>query len=65
MSCIFIDIKEEKELPDDEGPHRFSKQEILDSFSHDFSIEYIKPSVFHGTLDYPPKAWLVVMTKKS
>ncbi len=62
LKCMSI---EEKELPDGPGPHLLSKQEILDVFSSDFDIQSIKPSVFHGTLDHPPKCWFVVMTKKA
>ena len=62
LKCMSI---EEKELPDGPGPHLLSKQEILDVFSSDFDMKSIKASVFHGTLDHPPKAWFAVMTKKT
>ena len=55
--------KDEKNLPDDDMPHKFSKQEIIDIFSNDFVILGIKDSVFQGTLDQFPKALFTVMKK--
>ena len=55
--------KEEKNLPDDDKPNKFSKQEIIDIFSNDFDIQSIKDSVFQGTLDHFPKALFTVMKK--
>jgi len=55
--------KEEKNLPDDDMPRKFSKQEIIDIFGNDFDIESIKDSVFKGTLDEFPKALFIVMRK--
>jgi len=60
VKCMSVD---EQELPEDEGPHRFSKEEIITSFSSDFEISDIDTGVFVGTLDKPPKAWFVVMRK--
>jgi len=60
LKCMSI---EEKELQENEGPLRLSKQEIRDVFSNDFEIESIKESVFHGTLNPSPKALFVVMKK--
>ena len=60
VKCMSI---EEQDLPDGEGPHLFSKQEIIDSFSSDFEILHIETGVFVGTLEKPPKAWFVVMKK--
>ncbi len=62
LKCMSI---EEKNLPDNEVPHKFSKQQIIDIFSNDFEIESIKDSVFQGTLDQFPKALFFVMKKKS
>jgi len=60
VKCMSVD---EKDLADDEGPHLFSKQEIIDSFGSDFEILDIGTGVFVGTLEKPPKAWFVVMKK--
>ncbi len=60
VKCMSVD---ETDLPEDEGPHRFSKKEIIDSFSSDFEILDIDKGVFVGTLEKPPKAWFVVMKK--
>jgi ubiquinone/menaquinone biosynthesis C-methylase UbiE len=60
LKCMSID---EKNLPDDEMPHKFSKQNIIDIFSNDFEIQSIKDSVFKGTLDQFPKALFIVMKK--
>ena len=54
---------DEKNLPDDEMPHKFSKQNIIDIFGNDFEIQSIKDSVFKGTLDQFPKALFIVMKK--
>jgi len=62
LKCMSI---EEKDLPDDKGPHKFSNDEIIDVFSNDFEIHSIKPTVYYGTLNPLPKAWFVVMTKKT
>ena len=60
LKCMSID---EKNLPDNEAPYKFSKQQIIDIFSNDFDIKSIKDSVFQGTLDQFPKALFVVMKK--
>jgi len=60
VKCMSVD---EQDLSEDEAPHRFSKQEIIDSFSSDFEILDIGTGVFVGTLEKPPKAWFVVMKK--
>ncbi len=62
LKCMSVD---EKNLPDDEMPHKFSKQNIIDIFGNDFEIQSIKDSVFQGTLDQFPKALFFVMKKKS
>jgi SAM-dependent methyltransferase len=55
---------EEKGLPGDEGPYRFSQQEILDTFEKDFEIVEIKSTVYYGTLDPLPKALFAVIKQK-
>jgi len=60
LKCMSID---EKNLPENEVPHKFSRQEIIDIFSNDFDIQSIKDSVFQGTLDQFPKALFIVMKK--
>jgi ubiquinone/menaquinone biosynthesis C-methylase UbiE len=54
-------IKESRQ----EGPYKFSEDEIRDLFEKDqaFKIESIKETVYQGTLDPLPKALLVVMKK--
>jgi len=56
---------EEKDLPDDEGPQKFSQQEVLDTFEKDFEVIEIKPTVYYGTLDPLPKALFAVIKLKS
>ncbi len=56
---------EEKDLPDDEGPQKFSQQEVLDTFEKDFQVIEIKPTVYYGTLDPLPKALFAVIKLKS
>ena len=55
---------EEKDLAEDEGPHRFSQQEILDIFGEEFEVQNIKPTVYYGTLDPLPKALFAVIKKR-
>jgi len=55
---------EEKGLPEDEGPYKFSKQEVLDTFEKDFEIIEIKPTVYYGTLEPLPKALFAVIKQK-
>jgi SAM-dependent methyltransferase len=62
LKCMSI---EEKDLPEDKGPHKLSKLELKDIFSNDFDVELIKDSVFQGTLNPLPKALFVVLKKKS
>ena len=56
---------EEKDLSDDKGPHKLSKEELIDTFSNDFEVENIKDTVYHGTLNPFPKALFAVLKKKS
>ena len=63
LKCMSI---EQEEFPDGEGPRRLSKQEIIDNFRNDFDIEKIKATVFEAINFKPyPKAWFVVLKKKS
>ncbi|MFB5631608.1 MAG: class I SAM-dependent methyltransferase [Nitrosopumilaceae archaeon] len=63
LKCMSI---EQEEFPDGNGPNRLSKQEIIDIFRNEFEIEKIKPTVFEAiNFDSNPKAWFVVLKKKS
>lgn len=62
LKCMSI---KEKDLPEDEGPHKLSRQELQDVFSNGFGIESIKDTVFTGTINPLPKALFAVMKKKS
>ena len=63
LKCMSI---EQEKFPDGEGPRRLSKQEIIDNFRNDFDIEKIKATVFEAiNFDSNPKAWFVVLKKKS
>jgi hypothetical protein len=48
----------------EEGPYKFSEDEIRQLFGYDFVIESVKDTVYQGTLDPFPKALFVVMNKK-
>ncbi len=61
LKCMSI---EEKDLPEDKGPHKLSKSELKDLFSNEFDVEFIKDSVFQGTLNPLPKALFAVLKKK-
>ena len=61
LKCMSI---EEKNLPDNDMPHKLSKQEITDYFNEDFDVQRINDSVFHGTLESEPKALFAVLKKK-
>ena len=61
LKCMSV---EEKNLPDNDMPHKLSKQEIKDNFSDHFDVQKIKDSVFHGTLKVNPKALFAVLKKK-
>ena len=61
LKCMSV---EEKNLPDNEMPHKLSRQEIMDSFAAEFEIQRIKDTVFCGTLKFDPKALFVVLKKK-
>lgn len=62
LKCMSI---EEKDLPEDKGPHKLSHSELKQVFSNDFEIHSIKDTVYHGTLNPLPKALFAVMKKKS
>ncbi len=55
--------KNEKNIPDDKGPHKFYKEEIINYFENDFDIKKSKDTVYYGTLDPLPKALFFVMKK--
>ena len=65
MECFFLKCmsKEEENLLNDKGPHKFNKEEILDYFENDFDIKKIKNTVYYGTLEPLPKALFFVMKK--
>jgi hypothetical protein len=55
--------KNEKNIPDDKGPHKFDKEEILSYFKNDFEIKKCRDTVYYGTLKPLPKALFFVMKK--
>ena len=55
--------KDEKNLPDDKGPHKFFKNEIIQYFQKDFDIKKSKDTVYYGILKPLPKALFFVMKK--
>ncbi|CAD6368474.1 SAM-dependent methyltransferase [metagenome] len=55
--------KDEKNLPDDKGPHKFVKNEIIQYFQNDFDIKKSKDTAYYGTLKPLPKALFFVMKK--
>ena len=59
---LFLKCFSDKE-PMEEGPHKFSQDEIKDLFSESFIIDSIKETVYQGTLNPFPKALFVVMIK--
>lgn len=61
LKCMSV---KEKNLPDNDMPHKLSEQEITDSFGVDFDIERINDSVFRGNLETNPKALFAVLRKK-
>ncbi|MCV0430662.1 class I SAM-dependent methyltransferase [Nitrosopumilus sp.] len=64
---LFLKVmsKEEKTLPGEEGPYKFSEQDVLDAFEKDFQILSIKPTVYYGTMNPPPKAIFATIKQKS
>ena len=57
---LFLKCFSDKE-PMQEGPYKFSQDEIRDLFNESFRIDSIKETVYQGTLDPFPKALFVVM----
>ena len=57
---LFLKCFSRKE-PREEGPYKFSEDEIRQLFGYDFVIESVKDTVYQGTLDPFPKALFVVM----
>ena len=55
--------KNEKNIPDDKGPHKFFKEEIINYFKSGFDIKKSKDTVYYGTLKPLPKALFFVMVK--
>lgn len=62
LKCMSV---EEKNLPDNGMPHKFSKQNIADFFGSDFDIQKISDSIFKGTFDEFPKALFSTLKIKS
>ena len=50
--------------PRQEGPYKFSDDEIRQLFRNDFVIISVKDTVYKGTLDPLPKALFVVMNRR-
>ena len=60
---LFLKCFSDKE-PRQEGPYKFSQDEIRDLFNKHFEMVGIKETVYQGTLDPFPKALFVVMKFK-
>ena len=60
---LFLKCFSNKE-PRQEGPYKFSEDEIRQLFRNDFAIIYVKDTVYQGTLNPLPKALFVVMNKR-
>lgn len=50
--------------PRQEGPYKFSEDEIRQAFGNDFVIISVKDTLYQGTLDLLPRALFVVMNKR-
>jgi hypothetical protein len=50
--------------PRQEGPYKFSEDEVRQLFGDDFAIISVKDTVYQGTLDPLPRALFVVMNKR-
>jgi cyclopropane fatty-acyl-phospholipid synthase-like methyltransferase len=59
---LFLKCFSDKE-PRQEGPYKFSQDEISNLFNKYFKMDSIKETVYQGTLDPFPKALFVVMIK--
>ena len=55
--------KNEKNISDDKGPHKFYKDEIINYFGNDFDIKKSRETVYYGILKPLPKALFFVMKK--
>ena len=64
---LFLKVmsKEEVGFPDEEGPYRFSEQDVLDTFEKNFEILGIKPTVYYGTMTPLPKAIFAIIKQKN
>ena len=60
---LFLKCFSDKE-PRQEGPYKFSAEQIRDLFGESFRIDSIKETVYQGTLDPFPKALFVVMINR-
>jgi ubiquinone/menaquinone biosynthesis C-methylase UbiE len=49
--------------PRQEGPYKFSEDEIRQLFGNDFIVMSVKDTVYQGTLDPLPRALFVVMSR--
>jgi ubiquinone/menaquinone biosynthesis C-methylase UbiE len=63
MGILFLKCFSIKE-PRQEGPYKFSEDEIRQLFGNDFVIIYAKDTVYQGTLDPLPRALFVVVNKR-
>ena len=61
LKCMSI---EEKNLPGDKTPFKYSKDQIKEFFENDFEIESIKDTIYYGTINPLPKSLFVVMRNK-
>jgi len=64
---LFLKVmsKEEKDLPDEEGPYKFSEQDVLDAFKKDFQVLDIKSTVYYGIMKPLPKAIFAIIKLKN
>jgi hypothetical protein len=60
---LFLKCFSEKE-PRQDGPYKYSQDEIRDLFSESFQIGSVKETVYQGTLDPFLKALFVVMINR-
>jgi len=60
---LFLKCFNNKELRQ-EGPYKFSRDEIRDLFNESFRIDSIKETVFQGTLNPFPMALFIVMINR-
>ena len=60
---LFLKCFSHKETME-EGPYRFSPEDIREMFREGFTVLSIEESVFYGTLDKPPLALFCVMKRR-